>query len=248
MRDARAIPCLLLRDGGLYKTTRFGDAGYVGDPINTARIFSDKQVDELVLLDIDASGEGRGPDLAAIASVAEECFAPLCYGGGIRSVEDMHAVYSVGVEKVSLNALAVARPETVTEGAARFGTQSVVVSIDVKDGEVVTHGATRRTGLDPVEHARDMAARGAGEILLTAVDREGTGAGFDLDLVRSVTGAVNVPVIAHGGAGSIEDLGAAVREGGASAVAAGSLFVYIGPHRAVLITYPEERQLEEIVG
>ncbi|MBA3301309.1 MAG: imidazole glycerol phosphate synthase subunit HisF, partial [Thermoleophilaceae bacterium] len=154
MRDIRVIPCLLLRDGGLCKTVRFTGERYVGDPINTARLFNDKEVDELVLLDITATVEGRRPSLEAIKDVAGECFAPLCYGGGVRSLEDMHDIFSVGVEKVALNAAAVEQPELVAAAAARFGSQSVVVAIDVRGGEVVTHRGTRSTGLDPVEHAR----------------------------------------------------------------------------------------------
>lgn len=241
------IPCLLLRDGGLWKTVRFGEERYVGDPINTARLFNDKEVDELVLLDITATVEGRRPSLSAIREVAGECFAPLCYGGGVRSLEDMHDIYSVGVEKVALNAAAVEQPELVAQAAARFGSQSVVVAIDVRAGEVVTHRGTRSTGLDPVEHARGATERGAGEILLTSVGREGTGAGLDTDLVERVAGAVGVPVVAHGGAGSVEHLGEAARAG-ASAVAAGSLFVFVGPYRAVLVTYPGEAELAAVVG
>lgn len=252
MRSTRVIPCLLWRDGGLYKTVRFREPSYVGDPINTARLFNDKEVDELVLLDITATVEGAAPRLDAIADVAGECFAPLCYGGGIRSVEDMHRILEVGVEKVAMNTGAVENPSIVDAAAERFGSQSVLVSIDARrhDGayEVVTHGGGRRTGLRPAEHAREMARRGAGEILLTSVDREGTGEGLDIELIRAVTEAVNVPVIAHGGAGSVEHLGAAVKEGGASAVAAGSLFVYIGPYRAVLVTYPDENVLRNEVG
>jgi imidazole glycerol-phosphate synthase subunit HisF len=252
MRATRVIPCLLLHDGGLSKTVRFREPRYVGDPINIARIFNDKEVDELALLDIDATREGRGPRLQDVAKVADECFAPLCYGGGIRSVGDIHDVLEVGVEKVAMNAVAVEAPDVVGEAAARFGTQSIVVSIDCRRDagryEVVTHGATRRTGLDPVEHARAMEARGAGEILVTSVDREGTGEGYDVELLARIAEAVGIPVIAHGGAGSVRDLGRAVREGGASAVAAGSLFVYIGRERAVLITLPEEDELLREVG
>ncbi len=253
MRETRVIPCLLWRDGGLCKTVRFRDPTYVGDPINTARIFNDKEVDELVVLDISATVEGRGPSLRAVADIADECFAPLCYGGGLRSVKDIHDVLAVGVEKVALNAVAVEAPEVVGEAASRFGTQSIVVSIDCRSNggagyEVVTHGAARATGIDPVEHARAMEGRGAGEILLTSVDREGTGQGYDVSLIRRVAEAVNVPVIAHGGAGSVAHLAAAVRDGGASAVAAGSLFVFVGPYRAVLVTYPEESELAESVG
>jgi len=249
----RIIPCLLWRDGGLWKTRRFKDPVYVGDPINTARLFNDKDVDELVLLDISATLEGRRPDLAAIADVADECFAPFCYGGGIRSLEDVHDILAVGVEKVSLNAVAVERPELVEQAASRFGSQSVVVAIDARRGsgggfDVVTHGGHRATGLDLVGHARAMEARGAGELLITSVDREGTGDGYDIQLLRAVSDAVSIPVVAHGGAGTLEHLGHAVHDGRASAVAAGSLFVFVGPHRAVLVNYPDDAQLEAMVG
>lgn len=252
MRSVRVIPCLLLRDGGLWKTRQFDDPVYVGDPINTTRLFNDKDVDELVLLDISATLEGRRPDLATIADVADECFAPFCYGGGIRSLEDVHDILAVGVEKVSLNAAAVECPELVGHSASRFGSQSVVVAIDVRRGqkgfEVVSHGGHQATGLEPVGHARAMEAHGAGELLITSVDREGTSHGYDLELVRNVSDAVSIPVVAHGGAGTLEHLGQAVHEGRASAVAAGSLFVFVGPHRAVLVTYPDDAELEAKVG
>lgn len=244
------IPVLLLRGSGLVKTTKFQDPSYVGDPINAVKIFNEKEVDELALLDISATPEGHAPRLQAIAAIAGECFMPLCYGGGIRDTRTAEAILNLGVEKVALNTAAAENPGLVTEAAKAFGSQSIVVSIDVRKTlfgkyEVCTRGAVRGLKQDPVSYARRMEELGAGELLLAAVDRDGTQLGYDLDLVRRVTSAVSVPVVAVGGAGSVTDLVGAVREGGASAAAAGSLFVYQGKHRAVLITYPDRAVLEE---
>lgn len=241
---------LLLRGQGLWKTARFQDPTYVGDPINAVRLFNDKEVDELVLLDIGAAGSrvDRIPyDL--LKDVAGECFMPLCFGGGIRTVEQVRRLVHLGVEKVALNTAAVDSPDLVRDSARLFGRQAVLGSIDVRarpDGVGTVHvdGGRRDTGLDPVEHARRLVADGAGEILLTSIDREGSRTGLDLDLVARVSASVDVPVVAHGGAGSVQDLAAGVRAG-ASAVAAGSLFVHYGRHRAVLVTYlePGDRDL-----
>lgn len=230
------------------KTTKFSDARYLGDPINIVRIFNDKEVDELIFVDITATVERRKPALEYIREIATECFMPLCYGGGVRGLEDMDTLYAAGVEKIAINSYAVEKPAIVGDAARRFGSQSVVVSMDVRRTmfgkyEVRTHGGRRKTGLDPVEHARRSEDAGAGEILLTSIDRDGKMQGYDLDLVRTVSDAVGVPVIASGGAGSVDDLASAVNVGGASAAAAGSLFVFQGPHRAVLIHYPDSREL-----
>jgi cyclase len=197
----RVIPCLLLKGQGLYKTVKFKDPKYVGDPINAVKIFNEKEVDELVLLDITASVEGRGPNFAKIAEVGGECFMPLAYGGGISSLEDIRTLFSLGVEKVVINSRAMEDLTIVREAADRYGSQSLVVSIDVKKGllgryEVVTRSATRKTGRDPVQVALEVAAAGAGEIFLNSVDRDGTLEGFDLRLIQSVTSRVEVPVIA----------------------------------------------------
>lgn len=253
MLRTRVIPCLLLRNGGLVKTVKFGDPKYVGDPINAVKIFNEKEVDELVFLDISATAAGRGPNLELIRDIATEAFMPFGYGGGIRTMEHVAGLVALGVEKVVLNTVAVEHPEFVSEAAALVGSSSVVVSIDVKRSmlgryEVVTCNATRRTGLDPVDWAGRVAELGAGEILLTAVDRDGTQKGYDVALIKQVAGAVSVPVIASGGAGQLQDFRAAVNEGSASAVAAGSMFVFHGKHRAVLITYPEYRDLEKVLG
>jgi imidazole glycerol-phosphate synthase subunit HisF len=246
----RVIPCLLLRNQGLVKTTRFKNPRYVGDPTNAVRIFNDKEVDELVFLDITASSERRPPQFELLARMTSECFMPLCYGGGVRTIADMRRLFAIGIEKVAVNTYAAENPDFVREAAEIFGSSSVIVSIDVKrrlfgKNEVVTMGGKRRTGLDPVAYAATMERQGAGELLLNSVDRDGTMVGYDLDLIRSVSEAVDIPVVACGGAGSILDLGRAIREGGASAAAAGSMFVFHGPHRAVLITYPSSAELNE---
>lgn len=249
MMRTRVIPSLLLMDGGLVKTTRFKDPTYIGDPINAIRIFNDKEVDELVILDIGASREGRGPALESIRDFASECFMPLGYGGGIRSVDDAHAVLSAGVEKVIINKMALRRPQLVADLASRFGSQAIVVSVDVRKKlllsgwDVVVEG--QKAGVGPVEHVRRLVGLGAGEILLNSIDRDGTQQGFDIDLIRTVADAVDVPVIACGGAGSIQHFRTAVVDGHASAVAAGSMFVFHGRHRAVLISYPDREQLEQ---
>ena len=246
----RIIPCLLLADGRLVKTTRFGDPRYVGDPINAVRIFNEKQADELVVLDILASVRGTAPDYAAIEEIVSEAFMPVAYGGGITSVEMASRIIQLGVEKVVVNSAAVERPALVEEIADRLGSSTLVVGIDANastDGryEVVTRSATKSSGRRVQDYASAMAAAGAGELLLTSVDRDGTRLGYDLELISRVAGSVSIPVVACGGAGHVDDLVRAIREGGAAAAAAGSLFVFRGPQRAVLITYPSyERRAE----
>lgn len=252
MLGVRVIPLLLLRHEGLVKTKKFGDFTYVGDPVNTVRIFNELEVDELLFLDIVASKEKRGPNLRVLRNVADECFMPLGYGGGISSFDDAKSVFDIGFEKISLNTAAVEKPELITRLATHYGSQAVAVSIDVKatpfgkatvrirDGEV-------NARLDPVEWAREAERRGAGEILLTAIDREGSWSGFDLDLVRAVSSAVSVPVIAHGGAGSVEHIGQAVHQGGASAVALGSMVVFQKKDMGVLVNYPDQESLRRFL-
>ena len=251
MLATRVIPCLLLRGTGLVKTIQFKNPSYVGDPRNAVKIFNEKEVDELALLDITATPEGREPQLDLIREIVSEAFMPVTYGGGVKTVEQARAILAVGVEKVVVNTAAIGQPDFVRAMAERFGSQSVVASIDAKKNfwgkyEVWTNGGRTKAGLDPVECAAQMEARGAGEILLNSIDRDGTRAGYDLTLVRAVAQAVQVPVIACGGAGSVDDLAAVVREGGATAAAAGSLFVYQGRHRAVLISYPSQAELRRL--
>jgi imidazole glycerol-phosphate synthase subunit HisF len=246
----RVIPTLLLRGAGLVKTERFKAPVYLGDPINVIRIFNDKEVDELVLLDITASLEGRGPNFKLLTEVATECFMPFGYGGGVTTLGQIAQLLSLGVEKVVLNSAVAARPALVEEAAKRFGSSTIVVSIDVKrvflrGARVMTRSGTTNTGEDPVAYARRMEALGAGELLLTSIDHEGTMGGYDVDLIHRVTHAVGIPVVAAGGAGSSADLRKAV-DAGASAAAAGSIFVFQGPHRGILISFPRRDELETL--
>ena len=239
------IPCLLLKEGGLYKTIKFAQPKYVGDPINALRVFNDKEVDEITVLDIGATRSGR-IDFGLIADFASECFMPLCYGGGIRTMQQAHRLFGLGIEKLSFNTAAVESPSLVADAARDFGNQSVVVSIDVKSFRfkgisVVTRGGSDRVDGTPLEHAQRAADAGAGEILLTAVDREGTRGGYDCSLIREVSSKVDVPVVANGGAGNLADMKSAF-DAGASGVAAGSMFVFHGPHNAVLINYPSQEE------
>lgn len=250
MLRTRVIPCLLLKDQGLVKTVKYKDPKYVGDPINAIRIFNDKAVDELMLLDITATVKGQGPSFDTIESVASECFMPLAYGGGIRDLEDIQRIFAAGVEKVVLNNAALANPELISAAARQFGSQSIVVSIDVKKSffgayEVLSKRASLKTGLNPIDFAKKIVELGAGELLLSAVHKDGTQEGFDLELINQVTKSINIPVIAIGGAGSFMDLITA-KKAGAAAVAAGSFFVFKGPHRAVLISYPNQGELEKL--
>jgi cyclase len=248
----RVIPCLLLRNGGLVKTRRFSDPKYVGDPINAIRIFNDKEADELMVLDITASREGREPDYTMIEQFAGECFMPLSYGGGISNVEQARRLFSIGVEKVCLQTAALRDPTVVSQIAAAGGNQAVIVSIDVKKtwrGDHRLYSAAKRDTVDRdwLSRMRQLVDAGAGEVLLNAVDRDGTMEGMDLDMIREASGSIQVPLIAVGGAGSLSDIQQAIFAG-ASAVAAGAFFVFHGPHRAVLITYPSYAELEELLG
>lgn len=247
----RVIPCLLLRGKKLVKTVRFRRPEYVGDPINTVRIFNEKEVDELVFLDIGARPASQAVQLELIAEIASECFMPFAYGGGLNSIEDIRHVLANGAEKVVLNTALHDGPAVVREAAERFGSQSIMASIDVRktwrrQERVVTSCGQRRTREDPVAFARRAVELGAGEILLTSIDRDGTFQGYDLELTARVSQAVDVPVIACGGAGHLAHLQAAVTRGGADAVGAGSLFVYQNRNRSVLINYPRRHVLDSL--
>ena len=252
MLRPRIIPCLLVHKGGLVKTVGFDKPKYVGDPLNAVRIFNEKEVDELMVIDIDATRERREPDYGLIAKMAAECRMPLAYGGGVHSVQQFERLVSLGVEKVSVSAAAVASLDLVSAAAARIGGQSVVVVIDVRRKgsgyEVYTHNGTQATGLDAVEFARRAEAAGAGEIVVNSIDRDGQMKGYDLDLVRGVRAAITRPLTVLGGAGSLADVGALVREFGIVGAAAGSLFVFKGVYRAVLINYPSRSDKDKLVA
>lgn len=250
MLQHRVIPALLLRNNGLVKTTRFKDPKYVGDPVNAIRIFNEKEVDELMVLDITASKENREPNYEMIEQIAGQCFMPLAYGGGVKTVEQARQIYALGVEKICLQTSALENSSLVTQLAQQFGSQSVMVSIDIKRNwvgkpQIYSSAKAISLGSDWIERAKKLVDAGAGEVLLNAVDRDGTLQGPDLALIEELSQAISVPLIAVGGVGSLGDILAAVKAG-ASAVAAGAFFVYHGPRRAVLITYPKYNDLEKL--
>lgn len=252
MIKPRVIPALLLKGQGLVKTVKFKEPKYLGDPINIVRIFNDKEVDELVLLDITATPENRGPQFDLLKNIAGEAFIPLAYGGGIRSMDDVRKLLSIGIEKLIMNTSAAETPSLVREVADHAGSQAAVVSIDVKKGllgkyEVFTHCGQKKTGLDPVKHAVDMERMGAGEIIINSIDRDGTMEGYDVELVCKVADAVQVPVVACGGAGNLSHVSEVIKQGHASAAAAGSIFVFQGSLRGVLISYPTPKELKEFI-
>jgi imidazole glycerol-phosphate synthase subunit HisF len=248
MLRVRVIPVLLLKNGGLVKGRQFKDHKYLGDPINAVKIFNEKEVDELVFLDISATQNNRPPNFELIEDIASEAFMPFGYGGGITTIEQIERLFSLGVEKVILNSSAFYRPELLTEAVRISGSQSIVVSMDVKKTifgkyEVYIENGSKRTKIPPVEYAKNMESIGVGEVILNCVDREGTEKGYDLFLLERVSEAVNIPVVAVGGAGKLIHFKDAVNKGHASAVAAGNMFVFHGKHKAVLITYPEYNKL-----
>jgi cyclase len=247
-RRVRVIPTLLIDSGGrLVKTIKFGKRTYIGDPINAVQIYSKKEVDELIVFDIDATSKGREPNYDRIEELASEAFMPLGYGGGIRTMEQIARLYDCGIEKVILSSVLRDDPALVERAAVRYGSQAVTVCLPVGKGliggqKVRLEGGKKVAG-DPVSLAKQHTDRGSGEIILYSIDRDGTWEGYDLELTRRIASAVDVPVVACGGAGSVLDFASAVIEGGASAAAAGSLFTYQAKGRGVLITYPDQATL-----
>jgi cyclase len=241
MKRIRVIPTLLIQEGGLVKSVKFKDHKYVGDPINAVKIFNEKEVDEILLLDISATERKKAPNTSIIKEIASEAFMPLGYGGGVTKLDEIIELITAGVEKVVLNTSAFENPKLVGQGAKYVGSQSVIVSIDVKKNiwgkyKVFIRNGTKNTEVDPVRYAKQMEQEGAGELVLNAIERDGTFGGYDTDL--------NIPVVAIGGAASVDDFAKAVKSG-ASAVSAGSMFVFQRPHRAVLISYPTQKELKE---
>lgn len=252
MLRPRIIPCLLVHNRGLVKTIGFSEPKYVGDPINVVKIFNEKRVDELAIFDIDATVNGVDPDFKLISQLAVESRMPLCYGGGVRTTEQAKAIIGLGVEKVAVSSAAVARPALLTEIAGEVGSQSVVVVLDVRKNkeqyEVWTHNGTKSAGRSAIDFAQEAQERGAGEIIVNSIDRDGRMTGYDLELSRQIKAAVNVPVTILGGAGTIEDIGALLLEAGIVGAAAGSLFVFKGPYKAVLVNYPSIEQKEALAA
>jgi len=241
------MPCLLLKNSKLVKTIKFKNPNYVGDPVNAIKIYNEKEVDELIFLDITATLEKKTPSFKTISEIASECFMPLTYGGGITNLEDMKTIFNLGVEKIAINSYGIDNPLFIEKASAKFGSQSIIVSIDVKKKligsyEVYSHSGTKGTGMDPLDWAKKVQDLGAGEILLTSIDKDGTMEGYDLTLIKRICDSVNIPVIVCGGAGNVEDFAKAV-DAGASAVAAGSIVVYHGSAQGVLINFPSKDEL-----
>ena len=250
MLRARIIPCLLVHNKGLIKTIKFKDGKYVGDPINAVRIFNEKEVDELMVLDIDATVNNVEPNFEMIKNIAVECRMPFCYGGGVKTVEHAMKIISLGAEKVALSSAAISNPEIVSHIAKAVGSQSVIVVIDVKKKlfggyEVYTHNGKRGTGKDAVELAKKFELLGAGEIVLNSIDNDGMMKGYDFSVSDKVRAAISLPMTILGGAGNMQDIKDALNKYGVIGVSAGSLFVFKGIYKAVLINYPsiDDRKL-----
>lgn len=252
MLRPRIIPCLLIHDGGLVKTVKFSDPAYVGDPINAVKIFNEKEADELMVIDIDATVNGNEPDYKMIADLAVECRMPLCYGGGIKSPEQAKHIISIGVEKVAISSAAVAAPDSICRISEAIGRQSVVIVIDVKKRrfgnghDVYVRNGKEKTGLAALDFAELMEQSGAGEIVINSIDRDGTMQGFDLKLAKQLRDRVNIPITFLGGASNLENIEQLIATVGPCGAAAGSLFVFKGRYRAVLINYPDPSTKEDI--
>ncbi len=245
----RIIPCLLLKDKGLVKSTRFKDFRYIGDPLNAIKIFNDKKADELIFLDIFASEQGRTIDLDLVRTLGDECAMPFTVGGGIRTIDQIRELINAGAEKVCLNNAAIQTPELIKAAAETFGSSTVVVSMDIKKKafsgyRVYNQRGKKATKKTPVEFAQEMEALGAGELFVNSIEHDGMMEGYDIPQLQAISSAVNIPVIACGGAGNFEHMEKAITQGGASAAAAGSLFVYHGPRKAVLINLPNRHDLK----
>lgn len=243
MLHPRIIPCLLIHDKGLVKTVNFKDPKYVGDPINAVKIFNEKEVDEIIVLDIDATSKKCEPDFKLIEKIAYECRMPLCYGGGIKTPEHAKTIFGLGVEKISISSIAIERPQIVSDIALKVGNQSVVVVLDIKKKllggyEIVTHNGTKKTGIDPISFVKTLEDYGAGEIVINSVDKDGTLMGLDHKLISLIRENINLPLTVMGGASDLNDIAKVIGEHGIIGVAAGSLFVFKGKYRAVLINYP----------
>lgn len=251
MLRPRITPCLLIHKGGLVKTIGFDSPKYVGDPLNAVRIFNEKQVDELLVIDIDATRLGKEPDYALVKNLAAECRMPLAYGGGVKSAEQLQRIIGLGVEKVAISSSAIADPDLIRSGADRVGSQSIAVVLDCRSEapgvwKLSTHNGQRATGIDAVEFAVLAERMGAGEVILNSIDRDGSMVGYDLGLVSAVRAAINLPITALGGAGSHADIGVIFSKFGTIGAAAGSLFVFKGKYRAVLINYPTFEEKENL--
>lgn len=252
MLQKRVIPCLLLHKGGLYKTQKFKKPTYIGDPINAIKIFNEKEVDELMFLDIDASVENKEPDYKMIEDIASECFMPLCYGGGVKTIQQMKKIYALGVEKISLSSSAILNPQFIKSASDIFGSQSVLVTLDIKKDffgreKVFINNAKKNTKLNPIDFIKQIQALGAGEIVINSIDNDGVMKGYNIALLKSIKQVTKVPIIALGGAGKLDDIKDVFEQAKVDAVGAGSMFVYQGALKGVLINYPSYEKIQELL-
>lgn len=253
MLRTRVIPCLQLIDDNLVKTVKFDNHGYIGDPINTVRIFNELEVDELCFLDIRASVQGREPNIEILQQIANECFMPLSYGGGVRDFDTAQKILSIGFEKIVLNTAAYRTPALVTQISDYFGAQAVIGSIDVKKNmwgkyQVYINDGKEKIKKDAVEWAKELEQLGVGELLITSMDKDGSWSGYDQDIITKINDVVNIPVIANGGAGSVADIESVVKKCGVSAVALGSMVVYQKKGMGVLVNFPDKQILEQALA
>ncbi len=252
MLRTRIIPCLLLKNESLVKTVRFKEYNYIGDPINTVRIFNELEVDELMFLDIFASKENRGINFKILEDIANECFMPLSYGGNIKSLDDAKKIFKIGFEKVVINSNSFNNLKLIEEISNYFGVQSVVCSIDIKNSfwgtqKIYSHHGRKKQNVDIVSWVKKLEKAGAGELLVTSIDKEGSWEGYDIELIKKITSNVQIPVIANGGCGKVEHLGEVVKKANASACAIGSMLVYQKKGMGVLVNFPDRKKLENII-
>lgn len=253
MLRPRIIPCLLVHDKGLVKSVHFKQHKYVGDPINAVRIFNEKEVDELMIIDIDATVENREPDYVMIERLAAECRMPLCYGGGVKTVEQAQKIFSLGVEKIAISSAVFDDLSLIQRMGEKVGTQSVVVVLDVKKKllggyEVYTHNGKKKTGKNPVEFAAELEKLGVGEIVINSIDQDGQMKGYDLDLIGKIREVITIPMTVLGGAGTLSDIGLLIKKFGIIGASAGSLFVFKGIYKAVLINYPTRIEKDVLIN
>ena len=251
MLRPRIIPSLLLHDNGLVKTVKFKSPKYVGDPINAVRIFNEKEVDELAFFDIDATVLNKEPDYILIEKLANQSRMPLCYGGGVKTVEQAQKIFGLGIEKIALSSAVIQNPKLVTQIADRVGSQSVIVVLDIKKNlmsgyEIYTHNGKKSTGINPIKFAKELEQLGVGEIIINSIDQDGVMKGYDLNLIDKIAETISIPLTVLGGAGSMSDIEKIIEKHGVLGVAAGSLFVFKGPYKAVLINYPTQIEKNKI--
>jgi cyclase len=251
MLRPRIIPSLLVHNKGLVKTINFKSPKYVGDPINAVRIFNEKEVDELAFFDIDATVLNKEPDYALIEKLANQSRMPLCYGGGVKTIEQAQKIFGLGIEKIALSSAVIQNPNLVSKIAERVGSQSVIVVLDIKKKifggyEVYTHNGKKPTGINPFKFALELENLGAGEIIINSIDQDGVMKGYDLNLIDKIAETISIPMTVLGGAGSILDIEKVIRKHGVIGVAAGSLFVFKGPYKAVLISYPTQEEKNKL--